>query len=63
MGKLKLLLKIQILGTFGLNQALHTDRAKAKRSIALFALAAIAVGAAVTSVLFRALAEKNKNLL
>lgn len=44
MGKLKLLLKIQILGTFGLNKALHTDRAKAKRSIALFALAAIAVG-------------------
>ena len=63
MGKLKLLLKIQILGTFGLNKALHTDRAKAKRSIALFALAAIAVGAAVTSVLFRALAEKNKKLL
>ena len=42
---LGLLLKIQLLGTFGLNKALHTDRAKAKRSIALFLLAVIAIGA------------------
>lgn len=41
---LKLLLKIQLLGTFGLNKALHTDRAKAKRTIALFLLAAVAIG-------------------
>lgn len=34
-----LLLKIQLLGLFGINKALHADAAKAKRSIALAALA------------------------
>lgn len=45
MSKLKLLLKIQILGLFGINKAFHNDRAKAARSIAIFALAALAIGA------------------
>ncbi|WP_139652011.1 hypothetical protein [Raoultibacter phocaeensis] len=45
MSKLKLLLKVQLLGTFGINKALHADKAKAKRTIGLFVLAALAIGA------------------
>ena len=35
-----LLLKIQLLGLFGINKTLHADPAKAKRTLALAALAA-----------------------
>ena len=34
-----LLLKIQLLGLFGINKTLHADPAKAKRTLALAALA------------------------
>ncbi|MEG0504588.1 MAG: hypothetical protein RR547_08090 [Raoultibacter sp.] len=44
MHDLLLLLKVQVLGLFGLNKALHADRTKALRSIALLALAAVAIG-------------------
>ena len=42
-----LLLKIQLLGLFGINKALHADAAKAKRALALAALAAVGVVALV----------------
>lgn len=38
-----LLLKIQLLGLFGINKALHADAAKAKRSLALAALAVVGI--------------------
>lgn len=38
-----LLLKIQLLGLFGINKTLHADPAKAKRTLALAALAVVAV--------------------
>lgn len=42
-----LLLKIQLLGLFGINKALHADAAKAKRSMALAALAVVGIAALV----------------
>ena len=38
-----LLLKIQLLGLFGINKTLHADPAKAKRTLALAALVVAAV--------------------
>ena len=38
-----LLLKIQLLGLFGINKALHVDAARAKRTIGLVALAVVAL--------------------
>ena len=38
-----LLLKIQLLGLFGINKALHANAAKAKRTLALAALVVVAV--------------------
>lgn len=49
MRDLFLLLRIQVLGLFGLNKALHADAAKAKRSIALLALVGVAIGALCVS--------------
>ena len=45
-----LLLKIQLLGLFGVNKALHADRRKARRMMALGVLAVIAV--VVSAVLY-----------
>lgn len=42
-----LLLKIQLLGLFGINKALHADPRKAKRMLALTALAAVGIVALV----------------
>ena len=44
-----LLLKIQLLGLFGINKALHVDAARAKRAIGLVALAAVALVAIVAA--------------
>ena len=38
-----LLLKVQLLGLFGINKALHADAAKAKQKLALLALAVLAI--------------------
>ena len=38
-----LLLKIQLLGLFGINKTLHADPAKARRTLALAALAVAAI--------------------
>ncbi len=38
-----LLLKVQLLGLFGINKALHADRARAKRTLALGALAVVGI--------------------
>lgn len=38
-----LLLKVQLLGLFGINKALHADAAKAKQRLALLALAVLAI--------------------
>ena len=42
-----LLLKIQLLGLFGINKALHANAAKAKRTLALAALVVVAIVAVV----------------
>ena len=44
-----LLLKIQLLGLFGINKALHADAARAKRTIGLVALAVVALVAIVAA--------------
>ena len=44
-----LLLKIQLLGLFGINKALHVDAARAKRTIGLVALAVVALVAIVAA--------------
>ena len=38
-----LLLKVQMLGLFGINKALHADAARAKRTLAVAAVAAAGI--------------------
>ncbi|HJH42677.1 MAG TPA: hypothetical protein K8V16_02680, partial [Rubneribacter badeniensis] len=44
-----LLLKVQMLGLFGINKALHADAARAKRTLAVVAVAAVGVVALVAA--------------
>ena len=44
-----LLLKVQMLGLFGINKALHADAARAKRTLAVAAVAAVGVVALVAA--------------